>query len=115
MAQKLASKIVIKPNVPTDKVVKASKPKTQFKVEAYEKVITEYLENPSTEIITTFVADKFRNKDISYGTVCDARLELFSLMIYLEGNERYNKEFRDTIAKVMECMYVEGKTIKYRL
>ena len=115
MAKKLTPSKPIKPTVPTNTVAKASKPKTQFRVEAYEKVITEYLENPNAEIATTFVADRFKNKDISYGTVCDARSELFSLMIYLEGNERYNKEFRDTIARVMECMYVEGKTIKYRL
>lgn len=84
------------------------------KIDAYERVIAAYLENPNKEILTDFIYNKFRNKSVSFGTVCNARQELFNLMIYLENHDLFNSKFRDTIGKVMEDMYIDGNDIKYK-
>lgn len=101
----------------TKAVTTTTKPKpvkVQAKVPLYEEIITSFSANPSSDTIMEHVDRKFKGKDISTGTVSEVRGELFSLMIYLESNERYNREFKELICKVSEGIVIEGSAIRYK-
>lgn len=117
MAKK--SKPASKPEVTVTRHVAASKPKEkkpQVKIPLYEQVIDAYLATTPDDMlpITTLIDTKFKGKDVSTGTIAEARGELFSLMLYVENNDRFNKDLKDLICKVSEGIVVDGGNVKYK-
>lgn len=98
-----------------ERVASKKDKKPQFKIPLYEEIIAKYLENSNMEVITFYIDEKFKSKDISLSTICEIRTELFNLMVYLESNELYKKDFKDAICIVSENVFIEGRKIKYRL
>lgn len=80
----------------------------------YEKVISEYIDSKNITTFTNFVDNKFKGKSISFSTVCNARTELFDLMIYFEKSPRYCKEIGNILEKTIESIYVDGDKICYK-
>ncbi len=93
---------------------KPKEKKPQIKVPTYEGIIDSWLLNPAPESLMKLIDMKFKGKDVSTGTIADVRGELFSLMLYVESNERFDKVLTTMIAKTMEGIIVEGSSIKYK-
>lgn len=84
--------------------------KPQFRVDAYEKVIDAMLIN-KFDALNNFITIKFKDKSVSTSTICDARLELFNLMIYIEDNVRFDSNLTKYIAKYMEHVTTDNNKV----